>query len=589
MTKSYQVIAGIIGMTLIIQGCGNAAQTASPLAQPAATPSQASEPGEALQLTAPASLEAGPEAAAAALGDPDQVEMGVWFLLRGLGIGVYTGDGKQILAGSETKPKDFWIYDFEVPLLVRLAKESPRPFSAFQPQLHNLGLESSQEEMLKLYKDIYEANSSAYLARLFAAMGLQFEGDPAITPLQEWLLLLDTFVPPNPSTTTTRQEEPLRMGSAGSGMLALSRPGVINRSAQTDACGWIQGGAFHANWGLVNSNSAAAADVFGAGEVYYAIHGPLLARSVTAKLLPNKDSAHEGHGTPGDSITFDVTLDTNYRVDGFIPIGSPTCGFLINRDPPLKSGGLPPAKVWWRMDSEFNDHGSFNDVRGRVFDGSHPTETDASGKTSITFQARQEPADGKGQAKSTKATVRASFDPRLWIVAMGLKDPRLLAFLPATIDISSPQSVSLEWHEQGGYKGAPYLPGDVVSGVVCDLEKPFTLHFEDSLKQYNLDFQFTPSNNNEGSVSIAKGSASLNGLFNWGGGLNGLGMPGDWQPISADGDYNLFLYPPESPLELQVHVNTTWSHPADAGTFMSGDFIFELGLVPLDTNECSQP
>ena len=149
MTKPYQVIAAIIGMTLIIQGCGSAIQTASPLAQASATPSQASGPGEALQLTAPASLEAGPEAAAAALGDPDQVEKGVWLLLRGLGIGVYTGDGKQILAGSETKPEDFWIYDFEVPLLVRLVKESPRPFSEFQPQLYNLGLEASQEEMLK--------------------------------------------------------------------------------------------------------------------------------------------------------------------------------------------------------------------------------------------------------------------------------------------------------------------------------------------------------------------------------------------------------------------------------------------------------
>jgi len=501
MTKSYQVIAGIIGITLIIQGCGNATQTASPLAQPAANPSQASEPGEALQLTAPASLEADPEAAAAALADPDQVEKGVWFLLRGLGIGVYTGDGKQILAGSETKPEDFWIYDFEVPLLVRLAKESPRPFSEFQPQLHNLGLEASQEETLKLYKDIYEANSSAYLARLFAAMGLQFEGDPAITPLQEWLLLLDTFVPPNPSVTT-RRDAPSRVSFTGSAMSALSRPGMLlglealTRFAQTEPCGWIQGGVLHSSWGLVQSNRAAAADVFAAAEAYYAIHGPLLARSVTAKLMPSEGHAHEGHGAPGDSITFEITLDIDYRAEGFGPIWFPTCGPLVNLDRPLKSGGLPPAKVWWNLDSVFKDHGSFNDVRGRVFDGSRPTETDPSGKTSITFQARQEPANGKGEPKSSKATVRASFDPRPWIAAMGLNDPRLLAFLPATIHIPSPEPVRLEWHGEDAYEvDGVYWGAYHLTGTICGLEEPFTLHAEQNLggEPGVGEFVFTPT------------------------------------------------------------------------------------------------
>ncbi len=36
-----------------------------------------------------------------------------------VGVGVYTGDGQQILAGSETGPDDFYLYDFESELLVR--------------------------------------------------------------------------------------------------------------------------------------------------------------------------------------------------------------------------------------------------------------------------------------------------------------------------------------------------------------------------------------------------------------------------------------------------------------------------------------
>lgn len=456
MTKFYRVIAGIIGVALAIQGCSGGSPSASPQPTPGPTPARASEPDGSLHLTVPASLEASPEATAAALADPNRVEAGVWFLLRGLGIGVYTGDGKQVLAGSETSSKDFWLYDFEIPLLVRLAAEPSRPFSEFQQQLHDLGLKSGQDETLKQYKDIYDANSSAYLPGLFAAMNLHFDGDPEITPLQEWLLLLDTFLPPNPSATTL-QAGPSSVSLAGTGMLALSRQGMgsalgeLTNTGHAEVCGFIRGGAFQANWGLANSMIVTAADLVAAGDAYYAIHGPLLARAVKAELRPSPSRAHEGHGGLGDSINFNLVLDIDYRVDGVI--GSPLCGAIVNLDPPLKAGGLPAAKVWWRLGSAFKSHGSFKDIGGHDFDGSSPTETDPYGRTSITFQARQEPANGQGQENSSKAAARASFDPRPWIAAMGLTDPRLLAFLPATIDISSPESVTLEWHEQVAYEG----------------------------------------------------------------------------------------------------------------------------------------
>ena len=457
MTKTYRVIAGIIGMVLIAQGCSQATPRASPLPQPTTTLSLGPEPGGPSPLTVPTSLEASPEEAAAALMDPNRVEEGVWFMLRGLGIGVYTGDGRQVLAGSEAGPTDFWIYDFEVPLLVRLAMEPSKPFSEFQPQLRDLGLDSAPEETLRLYEEVYGANPSAYLVRLFAAMDLHFEGDPEITPLQEWLMLLDTFLPANGSTYT-RQGDPFWRKYVSVGILAPSRQeaalgiGVSIWPAQSQPCGLIQGGTFHANWGLVNSETGPA-DLMVAETMYYAIHGPLLARAVGTELRASKDHAHEGHGAPGDTISFDVVMDVDYRVGGIIPIGLPTCGYLINLDPPLKSGDLPAAQVWWRLGPEFENHGSFRDVRDHVFDGSGPTGTDASGKTGITFQARQEPANGQGEEKSVRQIVQASFDPRAWIAAMGLKDPRLLSFLPTTIDISPSVSVTLEWHEMASYEG----------------------------------------------------------------------------------------------------------------------------------------
>jgi len=40
-------------------------------------------------------------------------------IYRHLGVGVYTGDGQQILAGAETGPDDFYLYDGESELLAR--------------------------------------------------------------------------------------------------------------------------------------------------------------------------------------------------------------------------------------------------------------------------------------------------------------------------------------------------------------------------------------------------------------------------------------------------------------------------------------
>ncbi|HET7010418.1 MAG TPA: hypothetical protein VFI11_06555 [Anaerolineales bacterium] len=336
--------------------------------------------------------------------DPKRVEEGVWFLLRGLGIGVYTGDGQQILPGSETGPTDFWIYDFEFPLIVRLAVAESSPFSEFQKQLDGLGWSSSQDETLTLYKGVYDGNSTAYLPRLHAAMGLRFEGDPEVTPLQEWLLLLDTFLPPNGSASIGRGRS-IWMSFPGMGLLANARlgpvlsTGVSARPAQPAPCGWIQGGTFHANWGLVNAGSSAV-DLLAADTAYYAIHGPLLARSIGAELKTSEPNVHEGHGAPGETVTFDVAMDIDYRIGGIIPIGSPTCGYLINLDPPLGSGELPPAHIWWRLGPQFKHHGSFRDVRNHVFDGSRPTETDPSGRTAITFEAREEPANGQGELMS---------------------------------------------------------------------------------------------------------------------------------------------------------------------------------------------
>jgi hypothetical protein len=581
---AYQLLS--IALILTVTLACNLLSSPSLVPQPTVRENKEPESGGSFQLKVPATLDPKPESAAAALLDPSRIEEGVWFLLRGLGIGVYTGEGIQVLAGSETSPKDFWLYDFEVPLLVRLAQEPSKPFSEFQPQLNNLGLKPSQEENLKLYKDVYDANSSAYLARLFASMGLLFEGDPQITPLQEWLLLLDTFIPANP-TVQSGQGQPTFTRIIREGMVTVSQQatgagvGLFPGFAQVESCGMISGGTFQPNWGLVRLHwgTATTSELIGLETAYYAIHGPLLARSVKAELRPNKSKAHEGHGAPGGSITFTVSLKIDYGV-GYMVLPAPICGFIINLDRPL-AGALPGAKVWWKIISAFREHGTFKDVRGHAFDGSIPTETDPSGKTSITFQARQEPANGEGQVKTIKANIKASFNPRIPIEAMGLTDPRLLAFLPTTIDVSSPESVTLEWHAQpsftvdGIYWGAYHL-----TGTICALDRPFTLKAEQSLggEPGVGEFVFTPS------------SAS-GGSWKYDGTMCGQGI---CLTVNGSSTYQLDSSGTDVPT-IQVNPGSNWTVTAPVvGTVPLGEgnhlgVIETIILTSLDTNGCSQP
>ncbi len=135
----------------------------------------------------------------------------------------------------------------------------------------------------------------------------------------------------------------------------------------------------------------------------------------------------------------------------------------------------------------------------------------------------------------------------------------------------------------GGWKGAPYIPyysDGVVSGVVCDLAKPFTLHYEDEMNQYNLDFQFTPNDQKHGSVSYS-------GQYNWIGGSNGMGLPDDWQPVSGDGFYDVRYDEESGQPVLEISGWFDWNEGEAARLWGTLDFAFLL--VPLDTNECGQP
>ena len=102
----------------------------------------------------------------AGLGDSRRVQTAVWSVLAHLGIGVYRANGTRVLAGSERKARDFWIYDFEVPLLGRMVGEAARPFAVYARTLAAAGVRVPRGELLATYRRTYARHRRAYLVRL---------------------------------------------------------------------------------------------------------------------------------------------------------------------------------------------------------------------------------------------------------------------------------------------------------------------------------------------------------------------------------------------------------------------------------------
>ena len=127
--------------------------------------------------------------------------------------------GGQILGGSETSEDDFWLYDFEVPALARMATGTSQPFAITHARISEAGFDGSEEDLLSRYRESYAAAPDGFLVQLFDAAGIGFDTGPELTQFEEWLLLLDMIVPPNgsepprlpvPDRATYPDQEPLR-------------------------------------------------------------------------------------------------------------------------------------------------------------------------------------------------------------------------------------------------------------------------------------------------------------------------------------------------------------------------------------------
>jgi hypothetical protein len=385
--------------------------------------------------------------AVAALQETDSATDGIWSILANLGIGVYTPDGSQVMPGSETAESDFWLYDFEVDALAHMAGQPARPFREYYDLLASLGYQGTQEDLLSAYRDTYARHQDAFLVGLFREMDLQFAAGASLTPFQEWLLLLDTFVPPNGGAIT--------IGSPPDTGVRLGKLASSTRS-QGAPCGQIVGGGIQPFWGLMQSESDIDAAIQ-AIEVYYAIHGPMIASAVTSDLSSSTESGHEGHGQEGDRMEYRVHADVDFVPWAEVPVGATSCGAFVDFQWRPMVGPMDSVPVTWRIPDALADHGPIQQ---------QDPITDRGGDAKLVVQLQHEEAEGIGPYKEENGSVEADLDLRTAFMAAGIYDARLLDFVPPRAQLG-PVPVTVSWH------------------ATCD---QFTIMFSETLHQEVKDY-----------------------------------------------------------------------------------------------------
>ncbi|MCK5611116.1 hypothetical protein KAR91_55095 [Candidatus Pacearchaeota archaeon] len=377
--------------------------------------------------TAPSTFLESPAEIANALSDEKTAEKGIWSLLNALGVGVYTGTGEQILAGSEASEDDFWLYDFEVPMLTKMTLEDPYPFSDYHKMLSSWGVKKSSEELLKAYHDVYADNSDAFLVQLFGEMGLVFEGDPEITSLQEWLLTLDTFVPPNE-----------KKAQAFLPFIGIAKAETVCAKITSDL-------QKTAAWGLAQGAVLSLSEVASmVTDAIDPIHAGILQVGVETSLEVSNETTHEKHKDKqhGDySNPLALTAKAEYVFDlGEVAI---ECGELAGFEMPPR-GPIADMRIDWTVPTDLAPaHGT---MRGPDRNFSI-TFTDNKGETSIDFVPKNEAADGEGPYAQQKITVEADFNIQQ---ALG----NFFSWNAMLQEIFNRRSESIEfvasWHEQPG-------------------------------------------------------------------------------------------------------------------------------------------
>lgn len=323
---------------------------------------------------------------AIALHSPKRATAGVQSIAAHLGIKTY--DGRRRDLRGKHAPRGFYLYSQEIPVLARMARGAPLPFSDYAQMLADNGVRTSSDGLLARYRKRYgKAGAGGFTGGLFRTMGLKFVAGVQLTRLQEWLLFVDNFV-----------KRP-----QGHGARAAQAPGDVG-TWPSPADQWP--------------------------------HVLLMFLSLDVQLAPEISSIHQGAGGAGETqiLTTGVHLFPALVYTQPFAFG-PLAGLALRGNPLYVQG----AFVNW------NVVGSPSDVGDIDLAQSKPV-TDWTGASSIVYQAAADPGD-PSQAEVTHvvaATAQISASQALQQVYV--MPPQLSALTTALPDIRRAGVISVIGH-----------------------------------------------------------------------------------------------------------------------------------------------
>jgi hypothetical protein len=271
-------------------------------------------------------------------------------VMRALKVGVYTGDGGQIVAGNEAGPNDFYLYQFEVKAIANaLGRRSLTSVEQVAKELSKLteNEKISAVQLAGAMKDgAVEARTSptqydSLVALLARELGLKHKWSydlakgiapktPALDPLQAFLARADV-------TTTLGRE-------ARQSATTLRSSGPCNPDGfKGDAGKWVAFGKWVANKIPAVSNAVSIYD-----DAIDLSHAATLMDGIKATVKPADSKLKAAVGSPhrdptGFSVTIRLEMKLDKRTREIIKCGQ-MAGMNIPKDGPLKK---IPVK-WFR-------------------------------------------------------------------------------------------------------------------------------------------------------------------------------------------------------------------------------------------------
>jgi len=145
--------------------------------------------------------------ATAALADPATAASGILSILRHLGIGVYTIEGRQVLAGSETHVDDLWVPAQAIAGLARSAVQRSGSFANYHRGITAwAGVDISEGDLAFMYQDMVATLPDHPMSQVLVALDAVPDVAKPLSPFEQWLLLIiltapNGDVPPRPGGT----------------------------------------------------------------------------------------------------------------------------------------------------------------------------------------------------------------------------------------------------------------------------------------------------------------------------------------------------------------------------------------------------